>query len=458
MKTELAPSSSINHKFIETESQAPRWIPANCAVRIFSFLSRDQLENARLVCRIWNAIISGPDRQRYQKRRLQAVEISSNHEYSVRAYYNRKIKLLTFKKYFCSSDLSSIEVRSDYRLFGSTAYSYPCSHSFRANTKLNSRFRFSNSAIHGFRSKYCSHKKLEIFNRRVSYKSKIFTPPLDFYVRLQWILEYSEIKSLVFIDFAFTELFVEKFEEYFGAGYQVDKLFIHNCSLKHISSPTFHRFIGHIVKADEYHLEILKNALPNHVNDALLQTPNMLTANVVLISGAATRHSRFGGNGSIPNFNVTEQGFGNYLEKRKGIAVENPSSVFGIQSTAINTQQLVTDYEREYKRQPGPHLFKYIIFGAHKFIATDGDFVIFPLAPNPAQNAQLDEANPNPQHPPQFPQLLQQLQQQNQDDEDEEISEVPKQRIQLLSRIVFENNKRKEQHFDMFNPSPAIVL
>lgn len=81
----------------------------------------------------------------------------------------------------------------------------------------------------------------------------------------------------MFVDFAFTEHFAEKFEEYFGLNYNVGKLFIHNCSLKHISCSTFHHFIGRVVKAQEYHLELLKNALPNHINDDLLQLPNIVT-------------------------------------------------------------------------------------------------------------------------------------------------------------------------------------
>lgn len=168
-----------------------------------------------------------------------------------------------------------MEDQAVFKIFGEPKYKYPCSHIFRDEKKLHRQFKFS-SRIH-LRGKYCSHKSLQIYNRQITYKSKLFTPPLDFYKRLQWLLENASVKYLVFIDFAFTELFVEKFEEYFGSQYVVEKLFIHNCSLKHISCETFQRFIGHIIKADEYHLELVKNALPNHVNDTLLLSPNFLT-------------------------------------------------------------------------------------------------------------------------------------------------------------------------------------
>lgn len=73
------------------------------------------------------------------------------------------------------------------------------------------------------------------------------------------------------------------FEKYFGSGYEVEKLFIHNCSLKHISSQTFRQFVGRIVKAREYHLELMKGALPNHVNDDLVKMPSLLRYIILII-------------------------------------------------------------------------------------------------------------------------------------------------------------------------------
>lgn len=97
------------------------------------------------------------------------------------------------------------------------------------------------------------------------------------------------------------------------------------------------------------------------------------------------------------------------------------------------------------------HFFKYVIFGRHKFLAPDGDFIIFPTPPPNVQIQNIEEEPDQNNLPPPIQQFLQQINQENEED-DEEPQELPKQRITLLNRIVFEDNHRKEKIFDMFKP------
>jgi hypothetical protein len=76
------------------------WMPTNCATRIFSFLTRDEADAARLVCRTWNSIIDGVGRNQMAKRQIETLEISSNYEYTIKAFVDKKVKVLSFKKFF----------------------------------------------------------------------------------------------------------------------------------------------------------------------------------------------------------------------------------------------------------------------------------------------------------------------------------------------------------------------
>lgn len=65
-----------------------------------------------------------------------------------------------------------------------------------------------------------------------------------------------------------------------------------------------------------------------------------------MVTGAATRRPPQPDNGHPPNFNVTPQGFKNLLETREALVKEDPSTVFAIQCTSGNRQELVAEYER----------------------------------------------------------------------------------------------------------------
>jgi hypothetical protein len=64
-----------------------------------------------------------------------------------------------------------------------------------------------------------------------------------------------------------------------------------------------------------------------------------------LVTGASNRISPLPGNGHRPNFNITQNGFKEFLNKRKGMVAEDLSTVFGIQCTIANAQETIADYE-----------------------------------------------------------------------------------------------------------------
>lgn len=108
-------------------------------------------------------------------------------------------------------------------------------------------------------------------NGVLSYSSKLFTPPLFFYERLEWVLRNCKVKHLIFNNFTFTDFFVEKFSEFMPQPFCVELLTLHCCRLKSIHTAVFHQFLGDIICAEKYFLENLRSALPDHINAKLLQ-------------------------------------------------------------------------------------------------------------------------------------------------------------------------------------------
>lgn len=109
------------------------------------------------------------------------------------------------------------------------------------------------------------------------YGKKIFTPPLAFYERLEWLLNNCEVETLIFNGFTFTDLFVEKFEEYFAINlpFLVKRVWLHNCNLRICTSKAFHRLLGDLIKAEEYYLNFIRRVKSTHVNSELLAKPNI---------------------------------------------------------------------------------------------------------------------------------------------------------------------------------------
>lgn len=139
--------------------------------------------------------------------------------------------------------------------------------------------------------------------------------------RLEWLIRWGKwishlnlskfnfwghVDRLVFLDFTFTDLFVEKFEEFFGPRFDVPALHIHNCNFMHVSTSSFHQLVGTLIKAkgerlhtyihviwlsSEYYIEVnswlhvshtlfrqyVYNLHENHINRTLLMTKNFLS-------------------------------------------------------------------------------------------------------------------------------------------------------------------------------------
>jgi hypothetical protein len=51
-------------------------------------------------------------------------------------------------------------------------------------------------------------------------------------------------------------------------------------------------------------------------------------------------------NAGILYFNLTQQGFNEYIKQRQGLHTEKPGTVFGIQSTLMNEQQVIEEYKQ----------------------------------------------------------------------------------------------------------------
>lgn len=128
--------------------------------------------------------------------------------------------------------------------------------------------------------KYCQQLfNPSIYNPKLKgaagYSSKLFTPPLFFYQRLEWILRNCSVKHLIFNNFSFTDFFVEKFDEFMPKPFCVEQLTLHCCRLKSIHTKVFHQFLGETISAEKYFLENLRLALPDHINGKLLQKENI---------------------------------------------------------------------------------------------------------------------------------------------------------------------------------------
>lgn len=105
---------------------------------------------------------------------------------------------------------------------------------------------------------------------------KVFTFPLEFFYQLQQLLEHCSVNYLVFKNFVFYDLFVEKWVQLISSRFHVNTLSLHNCSLKHITTDVFHQFIGRNIIAKRYVLEHFRNSLPNHISFNLLNTEGLL--------------------------------------------------------------------------------------------------------------------------------------------------------------------------------------
>jgi uncharacterized protein YdiU (UPF0061 family) len=77
----------------------PLRIPTNVCVKIFSKLHRDDIDNCMLVCRLWKWLIEYGKKD-LPKRKIDALLLSTNKEFTIKAYFEDRVKIFAFKKYF----------------------------------------------------------------------------------------------------------------------------------------------------------------------------------------------------------------------------------------------------------------------------------------------------------------------------------------------------------------------
>lgn len=109
------------------------------------------------------------------------------------------------------------------------------------------------------------------------YAKKLFTPPLAFYERLVGLLNNCDVKTLIFDGFTFTDLFVEKFEEFLAlkSPFTVERVWLHNSKLRVCTSKAFHHLLGDLIKAEEYYLNGIRFVKSAHINRDLLAKLNI---------------------------------------------------------------------------------------------------------------------------------------------------------------------------------------
>ncbi|KAI6216163.1 hypothetical protein M3Y99_01837300 [Aphelenchoides fujianensis] len=407
------------------DSDAPSVVvPTNCAIRIFSMLDREDLESARLVCRVWNHVIDYVGRAQMQTRPIDVLELSTHREFTIKADAGDRVQTIAFKKYFADNDITGIEKRKIVRktpvpatganaahppmppprprrvepdeededesedeeadeaepmeaqpppvprvrarqpqipanwisplrrpkaaavwppVAGAGAnrslvippYKYPCHHRFRGHLpRIDPLFRFVSDHRESVYEKVCAGRTPhEIYRQRNAYSSKLFTPPLVFYERLEWLVRDATVKHLVFINFTFTDLFVEKLEEFLGLGFPVERVFVHNCSLKYLFGQFF--------------FEHVRNTLPAHFGSGLFETPAFLSATTIMIDGVFSRHGR--------------------IRRREEQAAR--SDFLGISHVRQSEEEVVREYGVEFRRADGaPHFFRHVVFGQRSFV------------------------------------------------------------------------------------------
>ncbi|CAD5226206.1 unnamed protein product [Bursaphelenchus xylophilus] len=246
------------------------YLPMSALVHVFSYLSRDDLDRCEMVNKTWRSIVQHhPSRMR--KRKFNVLELSTNKEFSIAFYYKQYRRRVVVKKYFKTFDIDSV-----------------------AQEQLE-KFRWPKRNVTADVVPYtrvCTQRSPLIYDRYQNYSKKLFTPPLEYYDLLKHYLRNGEVRDLILRNFSLTEFFVEQWLNYFGEYMKVDTLILHNVSLKHISSTTFHRFCGTVIVARHYHLEHLRNALPQHVSKDLVMTPGIVHCDSLVIGSIKGRHPR----------------------------------------------------------------------------------------------------------------------------------------------------------------------
>lgn len=348
-------------------------IPINAAIKIFTFLTRNDIENCKLVCTGWKQLVDFADKQ-LPKRPIDAVALSSNHEYTISIYYRQFRRVYCYRKYFYDRDIDEIELKINNRmsqLFDERIYRFPCGESF---PRVSDNMDF-NGLDHMHDLACRKRKRFIIYHRRNNYSRKLFTPPLGFYERLKKMLHNGYVKRLVFESFTFTDLFVEKFFEYLNLPFtHLDVVYIHFCSFRRISSESFHNLLD-LLSSKQYFIDKSIHCLSKHVSKPLLDKHSIKLAEVFFFGSAFARNLHLRDdlfpidNETFLNFTNTLSAYPNVSRKFFGIAQCRITSEFlrhyGKLVEQAQQNNLVSNRLDQQKKNFW--LFKHVIFGNFKY-------------------------------------------------------------------------------------------
>jgi hypothetical protein len=409
--TGVQQSSSSNAASMAKEPVKPTFVPTNVAVRIFSFVERDDLDNCKLVCKQWKWLVEYGEKSGLPKRPIDALWLTTNSEFTFTVYYGNRVQKFAFKKYFKDRDIKGAEAHKSYLMskpYSTMRPSFNCGMLVPDTRPVPIDKDFDNFSI--FHQKQCKQTTRPLIyntNRGCVYASKLFTPPLPFFEKMQWVLRDCDVKSLVFCKFSFTDLFVEKFAEYMGAPMQVNQLILHCCKLRSIHTANLQQFLGETIHASDYFLDNLRYVLPNHINEDLLYKTAIRSAKIFYVGRSVSRY-----NTELTAFNVDDEIFANFvnslvsevdLRNKKQVLVQR--KFFAIAQSRM-THEAIKDYKRLYARcfpKQKTVLYDHLLFGNNRFVseelqdhATNGELI------DPGDNADqlLPPAQPLPQPPP----------------------------------------------------------
>ncbi|KAL3108485.1 hypothetical protein niasHT_015407 [Heterodera trifolii] len=344
-------------------------IPVNVAIRIFSFVSRDDLENCKLTCKSWKDVIDYADNRRnseLQLRHIDAICLSTNSEFSIKIYYNQTIREFYYKKYFADREIDEIEVKKVRHLtsqFDEKKYVFPCGE----HLPILQSHSFVFPAVDIFHQHRCKMVRPTVYQDHVNYTRKLFTPPLSFYERLQRMLKKCKIRLVIFHAFTFTDFFVEKMREFASDAFsRVVFLSLHCCNLRCVSPNAFHEFLASVYAA-HFLMDRLRNCVPNHFNALLLSKPSIQMARTFYVGFCIGRRTQ-----TVVTFPIDDDDFINYVKLLGGAKRRD---FFGIAICRV-TQQFRPIYEKiitsnKYRRL---NLYTHVLFGDVRYLSNEFGF------------------------------------------------------------------------------------
>ncbi|CAD5218766.1 unnamed protein product [Bursaphelenchus okinawaensis] len=326
----------------EGEEVSAWYLPMSALVNIFKFLTRDDLDRCQLVNRTWRSIVQHHPKM-MAKREFRTLELSTLNEFSMLFYYDCSRRKISVKKFFTTLDIDSLAKEKIEKFRGPKFYHNRCEHSYhRDGTVNNEQF-----VTYGRICQPCTAPL--IYDERIRYAKKLFTPPLEYFDWLTHYMKNGQIKDLVLKNFTLTDFFIEQWENSFGDYMAVDSLVLHNVSLKHVTPKMFYKFCGELIIASEYYLEGLRNALPHHISKDLLLTTGILNCETLMIDKVSGRHPpRLR---PLDNFTTHLDGdaIAEYVKERR--ETDNEVGLnFYVSCNIRDSRSIVADYKLMYMR------------------------------------------------------------------------------------------------------------